>query len=94
MKKFSEFCEEQKPLEGEKAKLDELLGLELVVTGFKIVQSKFKESRCLHLEIELADVKHVIFTGSAVLMDQIEKYQKMIPFETKIIKNKRYYTFT
>ena len=94
MNRFSEFCEEQKPLEGEKIKLDEMLGIEIVVTGFKIVQSKFKEARCLHMEVETDGVKHVIFTGSEVLMRQIEKYQEMIPFETTIIKNKRYYTFT
>lgn len=93
MNKYCDFCEELKPLEGDKVKLDEILDSELIVTGYKIVQSKFKESRCLHLEIELAGEKHVVFTGSEVLMRQIEKYQNMIPFATKIIKNKRYYTF-
>lgn len=94
MKNFSEFCDETKPLEGDKMRLDEAINIVLVVTGYKIVQSKFKDAKCLHLEVEIDGVKRVIFTGSTILIEQIEKYHNEIPFCTTIIKNKRYYTFT
>ncbi len=94
MKSFSDFCDEIKPLEGDKMRLDDAINIALVVTGHKIVQSKFKEAKCLHLEVEIDGVKRVIFTGSTILIEQIEKYHSEIPFSTTIIKNKRYYTFT
>jgi len=94
VKSFSDFCDETKPLEGDKMRLDDAVNLSLVITGFKVAQSKFKESKCLHLEVEIDGVKRVIFTGSTILIEQIEKYQKEIPFRATIIKNKRYYTLT
>jgi hypothetical protein len=36
----------------------------------------------------------IIFTGSDVLISQIEDYKEEIPFEATIKKINRYYTFT
>lgn len=94
MKRFSEFCDETKPLEGDKVRLDDVVNIEMVVTGYKITKSKYNDNRCLHLAVSINGTKHVIFTGSTVLAEQVEKYGEHIPFLTRIIKNKRYYAFT
>ena len=96
-KKFSDFAEEEKPLDGSKLKLDDVINREILITGFKIKESKFKKEsspRCLTLQFEMAGSKHIIFTGSNVLTDQIEKYKNEIPFLTVIKRIDRYCTFT
>jgi len=46
------------------------------------------------LQFKLDDKISVMFTGSNVLRDQIERYKTEIPFITTIKKIDRYYTFT
>ena len=42
----------------------------------------------------LTGQKRVVFTGSDVIIDQMEKYQEEIPFVSTIKKINRYYTLT
>lgn len=96
-KKFSDFATEEKPLEGEKIKISEVLDKRILVKGFRVGESKFPNSSgCLTLQIEFNNQDRVLFTGSKVLMAQIDKYGSEIPFETVISKPKgrKYYTFT
>lgn len=46
------------------------------------------------LQFKLNDRKHIIFTGSDVLIGQVEKYESEIPFLATIVKINRYYTLT
>ena len=56
--------------------------------------SKNKSGEYLTIQFELNGNKRIFFTGSDVLIDQIKRYGKEIPFETVIKKINRYYTFT
>lgn len=97
MQRFSDFAQEDQPLDGEKRRIDELLNMELVVTGERIRESKYKEEgrrRYMTLQVEIDHKKFVAFTGSEVLINQIEKYREHIPFVTTIKKVDRYYTFS
>lgn len=97
LKRFGDFAEEESPLDGGKIKLDDLLNRELTVTGYKIRVSRFKEKgsgRCLTLQVEIDNAKHVAFTGSQVLIEQMEKYGHQLPFLVTIKKIDRYYTMT
>jgi len=99
MKQFADFAEERKPLEGSKARINDILNTEIIITGAKITQSKFQDNRsgkCLQLQFQKNQqaVKEIIFTGSDVLIDQLEKYQHEIPFRTTIKKINRYYTLS
>lgn len=97
MRKFSDFAEEEKPLDGAKARLDDLLNQEVLVTGCKIRGSKYKEKgsgKCLTLQVERGGERMVVFTGSSVLIEQMEKYGPQIPFLTVVKKIDRYYTLT
>lgn len=96
-KRFNDFAREAKPLEGSKVRIDDIINREILVTDYKITDSRFEKKnceKCLTLQFEVDNIKHVIFTGSNVLIDQIEKYRHEIPFLTTLKKIDRYYTFT
>jgi len=46
------------------------------------------------LQFEIDNEKHIFFTGSKVLIDQVKKYKDEMPFLTIIKKINKYYTFT
>lgn len=96
-KKFSDFAKEPILLDGSKIKIEEVLNKEILITGSKIQESKFNKSnnpKCLTIQIMIDNTKYVIFTGSNVLIDQIERYKNEIPFLATIKKVDKYYTFT
>lgn len=74
-----------------------ILNKEIKITGFRIKNSKYAKSnydKCLSLQFELDGTKFVAFTGSNVLIDQVEKYKEEIPFVATIIKIDKYFTFS
>lgn len=95
---FSDFSEESLPLEGDKVRLDDILNQEIVITGHTIKKSKYSKNssgKYLTIQFRVGESDHkVLFTGSDVLIDQLEKYQHNIPFTTTIRKINRYYTLT
>lgn len=60
------------------------------------MNSKFDDNngKCMKLQIEMDGEKRILFTGSQVLQDLTQKYADMIPFETTIIRQNRYITFS
>lgn len=96
MKKFSDFAKE-KVLDGEKMRIDDVLNEDIKVINFTIKTSKYPKNnsgKYLTLQIERNSRKYVIFTGSDVLIEQMEKYGDEIPFEATIRKINRYYSLT
>ena len=94
MKRFSDFAEEPRPLEGDKIPIDSVLNREVAITNYRIGSTKYarcSQDRCLTLEIEINNEKRVIFTGSGVLIDQMEKYGDKVPFVAEIVKINKYY---
>lgn len=82
---------------GDKIKIDRILNREIVVHDYKIEKSKFEKAsgKCLFLQIEIGQTKHVVFTGSTGLMDQIEKVPRdKLPFKTTIVKENERFEFT
>jgi hypothetical protein len=107
MNRFSDFAEQTNPImDGRKIALDDIIekdgrgGREIVVLNFRIKNTKYddaKNPRCLTVQFafsEKEDEHHVFFSGSSVLMEQLEKYQNQIPFTTKIKRVGKYYTFS
>lgn len=45
------------------------------------------------LQIKYNGEDRIVFTGSGILIEQVETYKDELPFETQIIKNDRFYTF-
>jgi len=98
MKKFSEFAETI-TLTGKKEKIDSILNKEIIIVGQRITHSKYSKDSTdeyLTLQYKYPNLEnlHVVFTGSKVLINQVKKYSKNIPFETKIIRINKYYTFS
>ncbi len=92
--RFGDFAEED-AFDGDKLRLDEILNKEILVTGYKIKDSHQKKgTQYLTIHFELGGEKHVTFTGSAVLMDQLKKYESHLPFLAIIKKINRHYTFS
>jgi hypothetical protein len=97
MKRFKEFSKEESVLSGDKSKISEILNKEIIVTEYRIRGSKYaseNNDKCLHLQYKLDDKEFVLFTGSQVLMEQVEKYKDEIPFLTTIIKINNYFTMS
>ena len=96
-KRFSDFAEEEKPIEGDKVKIESILNREILVTAYKVKKSKYAKNnseQCLTVQFEVDGIKKIFFTGSCVLLDQLEKYGHEMPFMTMVKKIDRYYTFS
>lgn len=98
--KFSEFAKEDRRLEGPKKRIDEVLNLEILILGYKIGKSRYKDknknedTNYLSLQIEIGGEKFVVFTGSQVLIEQVKKYEDKMPFLAKIVKIDKYYSLS
>jgi hypothetical protein len=82
---------------GDKIKLSKVLNREVTIHDFRIEDSKYGSgnSKCLYLQIELNDTKHVMFTGSKSLIEMIEQVPKSnFPFKTTIITENERPEFT
>lgn len=96
-KRFSDFAEEQKPLDGDKIKVEQVLNIEVEIIGYRVTRSKYeknKSGKCLQLQMEIDGAHRVLFTGSDVLIEQMEKYGEQVPFRTTVKKIDRYYTLS
>lgn|SRR3990167_3436363 len=98
MKRFSDFCDE-KILDGDKIKIDDILNEEIVIYNYRVRESRYSKNesgKYLTLQISMKGNmgKKVVFTGSDVLIEQMERYGSNLPFEAVIRKINRYYTLT
>ena len=88
------FAIEEKTMNGDKIKINEIVGKTIIVNDYKISNSKYEGKECLTLQFKLNNEDRIIFTGSTVLTKQCKKYKNMIPFETIIQKvNNKFYSF-
>lgn len=81
---------------GDKIPIDKVLNTQIVVLAYKIENSKAKPgTKLLTLQIEKQGTKHIIFSGSTILMQMIEQVPKEnFPFTTTIIKESKHLEFT
>lgn len=81
---------------GDKIKIDRIINIEITVLQYKIEESKKKSgTKFMTMQIEKSGSRHVIFTGSTVLMSMIEQVPKdRFPFKTTIIKESEHLEFT
>lgn len=72
-KKFKDFGIKPalQSLTGDKIKMERILNREIKVYDYRIEDSKFK-GKCLYLQISIGESKHVVFTGSMVLIEMIQ----------------------
>jgi hypothetical protein len=70
MKRFSDFATNDAAMTGDKIKIDNILGKEIIVKKYKIGNSRFNDGKLLTLQFELDRKEYIIFTGSSVLIEQ------------------------
>lgn len=103
--KFSELktIPATKALTGDKVKMTDILGRPIVVTGYNVTKSKRNDGECLKMQFHYVDEDslHVVFTGSQILIEQIQQAAAEIKelgqefkLETTVHSNTGYYTFT
>lgn len=97
MKRFSELgIDKERSFVGTKLSVDDILNTEIAVEDYRIEDSTKKPgTKYLQLQIKIDQKQHVVFTGSGVLMNQIEKASELqgIPFLATIIKVNKHYEF-
>lgn len=98
MKSFKEFniAPRINAFVGEKIQVQKLFNTPIIVHAFKVEDSKKKAgTKLLTLQIEKAGEKRIVFTGSTVLIDMINRVpQNEFPFETTIRGDNDYFEFT
>ena len=97
MKRFSDFAKDENIMDGNKLKLDDILENEITILGYRVKDSKYNKNssdKCMTLHFKIGDTNYITFTGSSVLIDQMEKYKDELPFIAKIIKVDKFYTFS
>lgn len=86
--KFSDFSEEEVGLEGDKKKVEDILNKEILLLGYRIGRSRYRDKDYLTLQFENGGTKYIVFSGSEVLIKQAHKYaDKMPPYYTKTYNN-------
>ena len=100
MNKFSELNipDTKQGFTGTKVSVLDIVNEEIIVHEYKIEPSKLEgkgNGKCLYLQISRNNVKHVVFSGSGVLMEQIEQVPKdKFPISTTIKKKERILYFS
>lgn len=101
MKNFKDFgiIASDKNFIGEKIRISKILNREIIVDAFTIKDSKiFKDrgsGKCLCLQIRVDEKKHILFTGSNGLIEEINQVKKdNFPFITTIKEENEKYLFT
>lgn len=99
IKRFSDFAKEPETLEGDKVKIDDIINREIVVCAYSLKGSKYSKNesgKYLTIQFYMPDnsTKRIFFTGSDVLINQIEKYKEHIPFCAVVKRINKYYTFS
>ena len=95
---FSDFAVEEQALEGDKVKIESILNKEIIITRYKIRDSKYSDNNKMCVAVQFYEPdsleKRIFFTGSGVIQDLLVKYNDNLPFKTVIKKIDRYFTFT
>ena len=92
--RFSEFADEKPQLEGTKKKIIDILNTEILITDFRIANSKYKDKKYLTLQYEDSGETNIVFTGSEVLIEQARKYEDKMPYFATIVQRGKYYTMS
>lgn len=95
--KMKSFSEIERKNNSSKISIKDVLDKEIIVRSFSVRDSKFIDEGkkyVLKLNIEVDGERKYLFTGSNVLINQIESFKSDLPFKTTIKEINKYYKFT
>lgn len=93
---YADFADTKPQLEGEKKGIREIFNIRIIVTGFRMGRSKFKDRELLTLQFmfKKGSEKYIIFTTSEPLIKEARKSEAKMPYYTTIVQIGKYYTMT
>ena len=92
--RFSVFARDKMPLVGQKIFIRDILDREVLITDYRIIKSKHRtDGECLQLQLYMDGAAYVLFTGSAVLINEIRESADKLPFYASITKADKYFSF-
>jgi hypothetical protein len=94
--RYADFADTKPQLEGTKITIQEIFNIEILVTGFRIASSKYKDKDYLTLQFQFEEngEKFIIFAGSDPLIDEARKSETKMPYYVTIVQRGKYYTMT
>ena len=93
--KYSDFAKDKLPMPGIKKHMAQILNREIQIVDFRVRESKHKQnSKCLQIQFVLNGEVCVVFTGSGVLLDQIQSAKEKLPFCANITKVNDYFSLS
>lgn len=95
--KFSEFADKPDVMDGEKVKIESIIGHEITIIGFRLRKSRYKDGESTYLTVQFKDMegeRKVFFTGSTVLIEQFEQYGDRVPFLATVRRVDKYFTLS
>ncbi len=70
---------------GRKMKINDILGRDIIITGFQTAPSRKKaDAQCVTIQFLMDGELRIVWTGSLVLQRLLKKYADKIPFQTRI----------
>lgn len=95
LESFADLARDKLPMPGVKKRLDEILNKKIVILDFRISKSNKREnSECLQIQFLCDGDVFVLFTGSGVLINQIQAVKDKLPLKTTVVKIDKYYSFS
>lgn len=95
MKRFSDLPAEKREVWAEKLKISEIVGKEIIITGFTILPSKYgNHEEAMRIDFELDGSKHICYTSSSLLRRQLEATEDELPFLATIAEKNHWLTLT
>lgn len=90
IKRLTDVISMRAVLDGPKVLMKDILGRQLVFTGWHIGPSRYKDrcgnyKRCLTLQFEANGIHNIVQTSSAVLIEQIEAFEVAAPGDKQFL---------
>ncbi len=95
MKRFSDLPPTKREVWAEKKKISDVIGHEIIIRSFSIIQSKYGgSSEALRIEFEQDGSKYICYTASSLLRRQLEATEDELPYMAVIEEKNHWLTLT
>ncbi len=76
-------------------KISEIIGKEIYITGFAVIQSKYgPNAEALRISFEMNNERYICYTASSLLRRQLESTEDELPFLATIEEKNHWLTLT
>ena len=95
LKRFSDLPLKKRDAWAEKKKISEVIGKEIFITGFSVIQSKYgPNAEALRISFEMNNERYICYTASSLLRRQLESTEDELPFLATIEEKNHWLTLT